>query len=691
MATLLSFLFLLPAGPESTVVPPAPFTAARFREHVAYLASDDLAGRDVASAGNAKAVDYLVRHLKECGAHGLAPGDEWVQAFPFATVVKASMKTTLTADGAPLRLGEDFAPAPQSPNGPWEGEMVFVGYAISAPDHGYDDFAGVDLKGKIAVALAETSKPLGAAGLYAHGQLDRKWIECESRGARALIVLSRPRSESGVLGAASVRKIPCLTVSRATMARLLRQKEGDADPVAAAEEALAPVGKPKPGSRPLNRKVQGVVQLERTVTSGRNLIAVVPGKGELAREAIVVSAHHDHLGTDPELIKAGKDGIYNGADDNASGCSAMLLLAEALHSDRERLPASRRSVIFASFDAEERGLMGSRYYVGHPLWPLERTTANLNFDMVGRLNKSKLGAMDSLSNPFLAERITALAAECGLGVETRLGGARRADNANFLDREIPAVHFNTGLHADYHQVTDEVSRIDAEGGARISWLAYRLLRETMARPGRLRYTAPPPQFDAERLIRLVFRLGIVPELNTQKGQYPLIRSVLPGSIAARNGLKGGDEITSINGTRIEGLQQAGIAFAQVRLQDGLRVSVRRDGKTVDLTVPAEAFKGFTGPEVRPLGGDQFEVSFRFQPPAKAASVVLAGTFNDWSLKAQPMEGPDKQGFYTTKLRLKRGSYEYKFVVDGKTWVADPSNFSTIGTYGNSLLTLGDRP
>jgi hypothetical protein len=689
MRRLLPLLFLLPAGAEPSSVPPAPFTGARFREHVAYLASDELAGRDVASAGNSKAVDYLIRHLKECGAHGLAPGDEWVQAFPFATTIKAGVKSSLTADGRNLELGRDFAPAPRSPNGPWSGDLVFIGHAVSAPEQGYDDLAGVDLKDKVAIALGGLSKPLAEAGLHAHADLDRKWSECERRGARALLVVSPLRTEWGLLGEVPVRKMPCILVTRQVLGRLLAG-EGEADPVAAAEAALAPGGKPTPKSRSLKRRAEGVVQLERTVILGHNLLAVVPGKGELAREAIVVSAHHDHLGMDPELIKAGKDGIFNGADDNASGCSALLLVAEALHAEGDKLPASRRSVIFASFDAEEKGLAGSRYYVGRPLWPLERTTANINFDMVGRLNHGGLSALDSLSNPFLAERITALAADCGMRVETRLGGARRADNANFLDHEVPAVHFNTGLHADYHQVTDEVSRIDAEGGARVAWLAYRLLRETMARPGRLRYTAPPPQFDVEHLLRLVVRMGAIPELNTQPGHYPLVRTVLPGSIAAKYGLKSGDQITSVNGKPFEGLHQAAIIFAQVRLKDGVRLSVRRDGKALDLAMPPEAFKDFTGPEVRSLGNDQFEVSFRFRAPAKATSVVLAGTFNDWSLKAQPLEGPDKQGLWTTKVRLKRGSYEYKFVIDGKTWMADPTNFYVVGAHGNSLLTLGDR-
>src|SRR5712692_7646179 len=177
LLTIAVFLFAAP-GPDAT--PPAPFTAARFREHVAYLASDELAGRAVGSPGSTKAIDYIMRHLKDYGATGLGPDGTWLQEFP-------------------------------------------------------------------------------------HG----------------------------------------------------------------------PKGIAKPQSTPV---------------VGRNLLTVVPGKGELAKEAILVSAHHDHLGSDPERIKAGKDGIYNGADDNASGCAALLLLAEALHADRSSLPPSYRTVIFASFD-----------------------------------------------------------------------------------------------------------------------------------------------------------------------------------------------------------------------------------------------------------------------------------------------------------------------------------------------------
>ncbi len=426
---------------------------------------------------------------------------------------------------------------------------------------------------------------------------------------------------------------------------------------------------------------------EKKVTA-RNLVAVFAGQGALANEALVVSAHHDHLGYDPELVKAGKDGIYNGADDNASGCAALLLVAQALYADRARLPASCRTVIFVSFDAEERGLLGSRYYVSHPLWPLNKTTANINFDMVGRLFRNKVMAADSESSAYIAERVTALAGQCGLGIETRLHGAGRADSASFIDQAIPAVHFNSGLHADYHQVSDDASKIDNEGGARISWLAYRLLREMMENPERLRFRRPAPEFDVQALIRLIIRIGLVPEQNSQAGRYPLIRLVIPNSIAAKQGFQANDEITSINNQKFDNLFEAAILFAKLRLDRDIQLTVSRQGKSLELKVPAEALKEFAGPTVRPVDMNRYEVQFRYRPDGKADTVALTGTFNNWDAKALAMEGPDKEGFYSVKRTLARGVYEYKYVVNGTQFVSDPSNLRTIGTAGNSLLTLG---
>jgi Zn-dependent M28 family amino/carboxypeptidase len=653
---------LLFAAQEPSASVPAPFTAARFREHVAYLASDELEGRDVGSAGSAKAIAYLIRHFKECGAVGLGPGGEWLQTFPYLSVAMVRPGSNLEMiNGPTFTFGRDFRPSPRSPSGAWEGELVFAGYGVSVAKVGYDDFANVDLHKKVAVILGEVGKPLVDAG--APADLVARWRECQRRGAIGVIAIYSKLTDAAglrVLGEFSTEGIPCVHMTREAAAKLFP----DADSLAAPEAALSGTGNLEPRSRALVGKLRLTIQVQRMIKSGQNVLAIVPGKGELAREAVLVSAHHDHLGIDAARLKAGKDGIFNGADDNASGCAALLLLAEALHGERDRLAPSCRTVIFASFDAEERGLVGSRYYVNHHLWPLPRTAANLNFDMVGRLNRGKLLALDGETSAFLAQRLTQLAPGCGLRVETRLNGLRRSDNANFLDREIPAVHFSTGIQADYHQVTDEIARIDSEGGARVAWLVYRLLREAMETPGRLRYQAPSPAFDLGGIIQVVLKLGIIPEENAQSGKYLHIRLVVPFGIAWKYGLKSGDDVSGVNGHEFDRIEEAAVLFGQLRLDDGVRFTVQRNGKKLEIKIPAEAVKDFSGPRVRPAGKDRFDVLFRYKPPGKVSSVAVAGTFNNWDTKAQPLTGPDKDGLFSARVVLARA-----FMSTSSWWMA----------------------
>jgi hypothetical protein len=297
MGSLLTFAVAVFVGVEPVAPPPAPFTPARFREHVAFLASDELAGRAVGSPGLKKAADYLIGHLKEYGVTSLREGGDWIQSFPFATEVTAAPECTLTSnEGPPFALGRDFTIVPASPDGQWEAGVVFVGHAISAPRQGYDDFAGVDLQGKVAVFLAGISKALGDAGLFA--TREERWLECERRGALAVIEIqpgdrSRLATKRQVHDAGPPRRVPCLLITREAAGRVFPTTK--ADTLAAVEEALTSAGKPKPQARPLPGKLRLRVRLERTRVPGANVLGIRTGKGELDRQAILVSTHHDHL------------------------------------------------------------------------------------------------------------------------------------------------------------------------------------------------------------------------------------------------------------------------------------------------------------------------------------------------------------------------------------------------------------
>ena len=420
----------------------------------------------------------------------------------------------------------------------------------------------------------------------------------------------------------------------------------------------------------------------------KNAVGYFPGRGALKDESVIVCAHYDHIGVRTRPGGPGEDRIYNGADDNASGVAAILMMAKALSASREALPESHRAVIFISFDAEEQGLLGAKHYVQRPLWPLEKTAAVINFDGSGMMRKGKFFASDVETSPMLAETVRRAARQQGVIAETRLGGHGRSDHVIFQRLEIPSMHFFTGAHIHYHQVTDEWQNMNLEGGAIIAWVGYETMRQAMSYPDRIEYHELDTTFSIQRAINMVKTLGIIPNVNAQQGRYPEILLVTPGSAAAEAGLKAGDKIAALNGLRFSRVEDGLLILQQLTFDQGLRIEVRRGDQTETFTLPAELFEQLSGPQVTQLDVGKFAVDFQYKADAKAKQVYLSGEFNDWKPTAHAMEGPDEGNVFTTRLELKPGVYEYKYVINGTNWVADPRNLNRVGEYDNSVLSVG---
>ncbi len=209
-----------------------------------------------------------------------------------------------------------------------------------------------------------------------------------------------------------------------------------------------------------------------------------------------------------------------------------------------------------------------------------------------------------------------------------------------------------------------------------------------------------PAADVATLMRLVQRIGLVPNpIEIKKNKLPQVL-VLPGSPAEKAGIRSGDRITAVNGRLLRGAWEIEALWSRLAwddslgrslVVDGLRLALLREGKQVEATLTRDLLPGFFGPKVKPLGDDLFEVTFTYQPKKAAEAVYLAGSFNHWKPTAHEMEGPDQQGRYTTRLKLKQGRYEYKFVLDGQTWETDPENVLRTGPYQNSVLHVGVEP
>jgi hypothetical protein len=304
--------------------------------------------------------------------------------------------------------------------------------------------------------------------------LGAKAAAARSHGARLLIVIGDPthRTDEANYGFFSLdpeadnEGIPVLRVRRDELRPLIAAWGLDAA-ARMIDADLVPRSKALPGAT-----VDYEEHLARNRRTVRNVVGILRGAdATLAKEAVVFGAHYDHVGLGGRLSAAPErtGEIHNGADDNASGTSSIMEIARAAATERERFP---RTLVFVAFAGEERGLLGSEYYAANPAVPIENTVAMLNLDMVGRsrgaVDVSGLEAAPSLETDFKAATKTVP----DLDIRRQGPGAGRSDDANFLDRGVPAINFFTGFHPDYHRPGDDWEKIDAAGAAKVATLAF---------------------------------------------------------------------------------------------------------------------------------------------------------------------------------------------------------------------------
>lgn len=492
-------VFLLVLLTVGTLAAP-PVESDRLLDHIRFLASDELQGRASGSEGLERAADYIARQFQEAGLRPGIDGTNWFQPFELnaGLAIGDGNALEVRARGRSVRLslGQSYMPLSVTPSDTPlaldDVPVVFAGYGISAPARDYDDYAGVDVSGKAVLIFSHEpqerrgdsrlngSRPLQETTLYS------KALAAQTRGARALIVVSDPSHQTDEVNYQSFaiepdaedHAIPVLRARRDEMGPIL-EAHGLVKLAAAIDEDLMPRSRALPGTTV--DYTQRLAFRRRTV---RNVVGVLPGASDAkGGQAVVLGGHYDHVGlggrfsSSPE--RTGE--IHNGADDNASGIAALIEVARTATAERSRFP---RTLVFVAFAGEERGLLGSAHYTDHPVVPLAETIAMINLDMVGRARgRVEVGGLSSAS-PLLRADVEAAARAAGLDARAGGPGGGRSDDSNFLDKRVPALHFFTGFHEDYHRPSDDWQRIDADGTARVATLALELAARLAARDDR---------------------------------------------------------------------------------------------------------------------------------------------------------------------------------------------------------------
>lgn len=622
----------------------------RLRAHISYLASDKLEGRKTGSAGADMAAEYIAGEFARYGLRRSIGRDlpgmsileansprRYMQEFPFVAGVElgrnnsmlftpraqtatpsgetSAAQTSARAASLDLRLGEDWLPLGFSSNAnALNASATFVGYGIKADEINYDDYAGLPVSGHIAIAFEGTPDGDNPHGRFArYAGVRWKAIAARGQGATALVVIVSEENfkddrlaqlhydnSSGEAG------LPVVVISRQVAARLLeldsltllgefekKLQEGINSAQAVSKES--PYDIKLTVKPPLNFTLSLSTDIVRRNVPAYNVVGILDGSDPvLKNEVIVIGAHYDHLGRGGEGSLATREGdIHHGADDNASGVAGMLELARIFHAERAKV---KRTLVFIAFSGEEEGLLGSNFYVNHPIVPLEHTVAMINMDMIGRMKDNRLiiggvgtakewresiNFTNHLSVPYYIGP-KPLPTPPSFSLSLNEDGFGPSDHSSFYSKQIPVLFFFTGTHDDYHKPSDTADKINYEDEARVLLFITELIRLTNAHAQRPTYAVAKSESQGRAMGFRVY-LGTIPNYSESNDGLRL-DGVREDSPAAKAGLKAGDRITRLAGREVRNVYDYTYALGEMKAGQEYEVELVRGTETLKLKI-----------------------------------------------------------------------------------------------------------
>jgi hypothetical protein len=517
-----------------------------------FLASDSMRGRLTDTPENRLAAEWIAARFERLGLKPVGDDGSYYQQFSLVAATAGSGSISVRAGSgsgstAQPKLGQDFYPLRFSATGEASGELVFVGFGISSPERGYDDYRS-DVKGKIVLAIdhepGETDPNSPFDGIVTSQVSDQLWktLAAQAKGAAGIVFVrdvhnhqeagtggrgpgtggggsggpgtqdgfarvaanywpaQPPRIPRYMLGSWVERvRIPAAQISPAFAEALLDGSGRTLIGLSKASESAK-------GSTPvpLGASMDLTASVDRKVIADRNVVAMLEGSDpRLGGEVVIVCAHYDHDGVNG-------DNVLNGADDDGSGTVGVMEIAEAFALAARNGQRPRRSILFAAWNSEERGLFGAWAYTENPIRPLADTIAVLNMDMIGRneevpeggggrfrgldaqtaeSNENAVNVIGTTRSASLKEAVERANGGIGLTLRLRYDNnasqlMRRSDHWPFLNRGVPGVWIHTGLHPDYHTPNDDSERINYPKMEKITRLVYQAAWDLAMAAGR---------------------------------------------------------------------------------------------------------------------------------------------------------------------------------------------------------------
>ncbi|HLJ18064.1 MAG TPA: M28 family peptidase [Bryobacteraceae bacterium] len=570
-----------------------------YLDHIKFLASPDLKGRGTGSPGLEKAAAYIAEDFRSLHLQPLA-GDSYYQDFQVTTNAHPGPGNRFSYvehhRETSLKFEQDFVPFNFSASGKVSGQLVFAGYGITAKEYHYDDYAGLDVKGKLVIVLRHEPQEFDPHSVFegkvytAHSQFANKAINAKMHGARGVILINdiyahggeNDRFESfGSTAGPDNAGILFVQTKAVVVEQWLAEAGKNLKDI---EDAIDKDLKPQSFALPADEEAQLNVDIKRDIKTVHNVGAYIPGD---TAEYVIIGAHYDHLGLGEKdsLAPALVGTVHPGADDNASGTAGVMELAKYFAGR----PKLRRGVLFLTFAGEELGLLGSSYYVNHPELPIENAVAMINMDMIGRIRENKVYVGGVGTGTMLKSFLAQADKHSDLVLdESEKGGYGSSDHTSFTTKQVPVLFFFSGLHGDYHRPSDTWDKIDAPDAVKLLRLVADVTSELASAPERPKYVpVPEPHSD------------LAASASTGNGYGPYFGSIpdfteLPngvrfadiheGSPAAKAGLKAGDILVEFDGKPIQNLYDFTYALRAKKAGDEVLVNVLRNGQRIEAKV-----------------------------------------------------------------------------------------------------------
>ncbi|MEC9092705.1 MAG: M20/M25/M40 family metallo-hydrolase [Planctomycetota bacterium] len=579
-------------------------TIKRIGDEVKMMASDEWEGRGVNTKGIEKAADYIKKQFKEFGVKSGVEDGSYYQPFDITLRDMIDDKNASCAiidpKGKKTKLvkGKDFQPQNAGGDGDVSGDLVFVGYGIEAEDLGYQEYKDVDVTGKVVIVLRrepqqdDSDSEFNGKNPSEHAYIRAKLKVAKEQGAAGILFVndsvSSNAGQSDRLAfphqfARTADPLPMAFVKRSVIDGLLANtplKSGDRTFKSLKEfeddvdKSLKPASQVLAGHRATYKASFSVP----TVTTN-NVVGVIEGEGPLAEETIVIGGHYDHLGYGFYGSLAPKRGgeVHNGADDNATGTIAVVELARRFALAKTK---PKRRLVFIAFSGEERGLLGSYYYCrNQPLFPLEKTIAMINYDMIGQMKNNNLTIFGGTSGDGLADLLREVGKDTELKLNLVPGGFAGSDHLPFNAKKIPNMFLHTGTGSGlYHTPDDDFETINVEGMADVIDYSEDLINQLAGLEKRLEYKS------ASRVNRnRVGYLGVQTDADAES-EGAFIAKVMKDSPADKAGFKIGDLVKKIDQKEVEDAASLVNALRRKRPGQKVKITIERDAKEMTIEV-----------------------------------------------------------------------------------------------------------